>query len=290
MRTPLAMFVMILLAAGALVGQSPVVDAEQVGCLLVEENGVVRATVENGAADSEVRLYFRRLHEEVEDFYWVQMRPQGNGEYWGILPKSESTELRRRELEGVQDNVRELWALWWREKVAQADRNPNDDLNQSLIEERARVGEREQRDWMESMTDAELERWLEEIEFEPAEYYAAVYDGFGQRVARSGMRITQVRDECPVRLTPVEASLAQNLTIGETAPWQRGEEIFHWLCDGVVTRVDSNGIYRGDDVCRACVVAWWQMPAVLVPAAAGSTATGVLFIDDDTPPASPDRP
>jgi hypothetical protein len=283
-------FSAILFAALGVNAQSTTAEVEQLACLLVQENGVVRANVANDVPGSEVRLHFRRLHEEVEDFYYVTMRSQGNGEYWGILPKSRDERLERRELEDVQDSVRDLWALWWREKVAQPDRNPNDDLNQSLIAERASVGDDEARDWMETMDDDDLEAWLEELEYEPAEYFVAVYNGFGQRIARSGMRISQIRDECPVRLTPVEASLAQNLTIGETAPWQRGEEVFHWLCDGVVTRIDSNGIYRADDFCRACVVAWWQMPSVLVPVAAGATATGVLFVSDDPPPASPDRP
>ncbi|REJ80089.1 MAG: hypothetical protein DWQ36_12230 [Acidobacteria bacterium] len=280
----------VALGASSARAQRPSVEVEQIACLLVEENTVVRASVSGDVPASEVRLYFRRLHEEVEDFYYVSMRPSGSGDYWGVLPKPRDEVLERRELDDVQESVRELWALWWREKIAQSDRNPNDDLNQSIIEERASIGDDEARDWMQALDDRALEAWLEELEYEPAEYYAAVYDAFGRRLARSGMRISQVRDQCPVRLDPIEASLAQNLTIGETAAWQRGEEVFHWLCDGVVTRIGFDGIYRADDVCRACVVAWWQMPAVLVPSAAGATATGVLFVDDDVPPASPDRP
>ena len=266
-------------------------EVEQLGCLLVQENGVVRATIENNVPDSEVRLYFRRLHEEVEDFYFVRMRPLGNGDYWGIFPKAADEILERRELARVREEVRELWAMWWREKISQADRNPNDELSQTIIEERARsTGDTEPRDWMEIMSNSELERWLEQVEYEPAEYFVGVHDGFGERIARSPMRITQVTEDCPMRLSALEAGEAENLVVGETAAWQRGERVFHWLCDGIVSRVGPDGVLRGDEVCRACVVAWWQMPKVLVPAAAGAAGVAAIVFDDDDPPVSPDRP
>jgi hypothetical protein len=63
------------------------------------------------------------------------------------------------------------------------------------------------------------------------------------------------------------------------------------LCEGVVTRIDMNGIFRADDACRACVIAWWQQKKFLIPVAAGVTGTGISIIDTLGPkPASPSRP
>lgn len=259
--------------------------AEQVPCLLVQENGVVRASVENNVPDSQVRLYFRRLHEEVEDFYWVEMETQGGGEYWGAFPKPEGEILERRELARLEGNIRERWARWWRQKEILDDRDPNDDLDQEIIRERAQVGKLEERNWMDSLTDDSLEQWLGNLQYEPTEYYVAVYDGYGQRLAKGPMLVTQVRDDCDTNLTPLEAGLAENLTIGETAAWQRGREVFHWLCDGIVTRVGPDGVVRSDSVCRACVVAWWQREQFLIPAATGAGAglAEVIGFDDSEP-------
>jgi hypothetical protein len=121
---------------------------------------------------------------------------------------------------------------------------------------------------------------------EQVEYYAALTDGAGNVVARSESRMVKVTDDCRVRLTPKERGVAENLTVGETAPDQQGKEVFAFLCDGVVTRINSQGIRRADEVCRVCVVAWWQKKAVLLPAA---VVTGVVVTDDDPEP-SPSRP
>ena len=279
-----------ILAVGAPVLAQPKVDIEQVGCLLVEENGVVKAQVTDNVPETSVRLYFRRMHEEVEDFYWVEMQAQGNGQYWGVFPKPEDEVLERRELRELAVEIRERWARWWRQKEILDDRDPNDDLDQEVIRERAQLGKMEARNWMESFDDEGLEDWLEELEYEPAEYYSAVYDAFGQRLARSGVRATQVRDRCPTNLTPAEAGLAENLTVGETASWQRGEEVFHWLCEGVVSRVDLRGIWRGDDICRACVIAWWKKKSIILPLVA--VVGGCVIACDDGPrrEVSPARP
>lgn len=271
------------LAVEAASAQEMRVLAEQVPCLQVQENSVIRTRVENNAADTQVRLYFRRLHEEVEDFYWVEMESQGGGEYWGVLPKPEDEILERRELERIEEDIRERWARWWRQKEILDDRDPNDDLDQEIIEERAQVGKLEERNWMDTLTDESLEEWLNNLEYEPTEYYSAVYDGYGQRLARSPMQVTQVRDDCDTNLTAAEAGLAENLTVGETAAWQKGKEVFHWLCDGIVSRVDPTGVVRGDSICRACLVAWWQKEEFLIPLAAGAGALGVITIDDDDP-------
>ncbi len=283
MRRPLLFLAVLALAASSASSQDIKVMTEQVPCLLVQENSVVRAKVDRNTADTEVRLYFRRLHEEVEDFYWVAMNSQGGGEYWGVLPKPEDEVLERRDLKRVSEDLRQRWARWWRQKEILEDRDPNDDLDQEIIKERAQVGKLQSRDWMENFTDDSLEQWLENLEYEPTEYYAAVYDGYGQRLAAGPMQVTQVRDQCPTNLTPAEAGLAENLTVGETAAWQQGKELFHWLCDGVVTRVDPSGVYRGDSICRACVVAWWQKEEFLIPLAAGLVGGGVILLDDDDP-------
>jgi hypothetical protein len=99
------------------------------------------------------------------------------------------------------------------------------------------------------------------------EYYAALVDPSGKVVARSESRKVKVADDCRVQLTPREQGVAENLTIGETAPEQVGKKVMGFLCDGVVTRVNAAGVRRADDICRACVVAWWQRKSVLIPAA-----------------------
>jgi hypothetical protein len=114
-------------------------------------------------------------------------------------------------------------------------------------------------------------------------------------VARSEMKVVPVRNECEAVLTPQQTSFAQNLTVGETGNWQRGEPVFHWLCDGLVTRIDQYGIYRADEVCRACVIAWWKRPGFLLPATLVGVSGGVVEIlegedpDCDVTPFDPNR-
>ena len=88
-------------------------------------------------------------------------------------------------------------------------------------------------------------------------------------------------------LSPKERGVAQNLTVGETSPKQQGKKVLAFLCDGVVTRINSAGVRRSDEVCRACVVAFWQRKAVLLAPIAG--ITGVVVTDQDPEP-SPSRP
>jgi hypothetical protein len=124
---------------------------------------------------------------------------------------------------------------------------------------------------------------------EEVEYYATLVDASGRETARSASRRAPVRDnDCQARLTAAQAGVAETLTIGATAATQEGKEVLGFLCDGIVTRVNAQGIRRADETCRACVVAWWRKPAVLIPAAA--TVTGIIIADDDGPTASEDRP
>jgi hypothetical protein len=120
---------------------------------------------------------------------------------------------------------------------------------------------------------------------EQVEMYAAVVDPTGKAIARSETQIVKVKDDCKVKLTEKERGVAQNLTVGETSAKQQGQKVLAFLCDGVVTRINHASVRRSDEVCRACVIAWWQRKAVLIPAAG---VVGVVVSDQPEP--SPSRP
>jgi hypothetical protein len=119
---------------------------------------------------------------------------------------------------------------------------------------------------------------------EEVEYYAALVDAAGAVGPKSAVRTAKVNGNCPVRLGEREEGVAGNLTVGETVAQQqgKGKGVLGFLCDGIVTRVNHLGIRRSDEVCRACVIAWWQLPAM-----AAVPTVGILIIDD---PVSPSRP
>lgn len=291
MHRYLLMTILALFGSQLLSAQDVSVSLDQAECLPIGENGLVTATVENAPGGSSVRIYFRRLHEEVEDFYYVIARPSGGGRHWAVLPEAEDEELEERDLDGDfddDDNPEEGWAEWWRTKVTVDDRDPNDDLDQELIEERAAQGRSEPREWLEALDDATLQEWLEGLENEPAEYFGTVYDDTGKRIARSDMKVVEVRDDCEVELTEQQEGESENLTIGETAEWERGERVFHWLCDGIVSRINPLDILRADDHCRACVIAWWQKKEILIPALLVPPA--IVISNRDDPPVSPSAP
>lgn len=121
---------------------------------------------------------------------------------------------------------------------------------------------------------------------EQIEYYGALVDPAGKVIARSEPQIVKVTKDCKVELNPRERGVAENLTVGETSPKQQGKKVLAFLCDGVVTRINHAGVRRADEVCRACVIAWWQRKAVLLPAAG---VVGVIVTDNDPEP-SPSRP
>ncbi len=121
---------------------------------------------------------------------------------------------------------------------------------------------------------------------EQVEVYAAVADAAGRMVARSESQIVRVTDDCRVRLSEKERGVAENLTIGETSAKQQGQKVLAFLCDGVVTRINHAGIRRSDEVCRACVIAWWQHKAILIPTA----VTGIAVSVGEAPEPSPSRP
>ncbi|MEL7062016.1 MAG: hypothetical protein AAGN46_18460, partial [Acidobacteriota bacterium] len=218
----------------------------------------------------------------------------GDGRYWGIFPQPENHALDRYELieERAEIQSEASWARWWRAKDASIDRNPTKELDQDLIRERASQGSQIERDWLGDMDDQTFQDWLETLENEPAEYYTSVNDWQGNEIARSKTRVAEVRNNCRIELTEAQQGVAENLTVGETAYWQRGENVFHWECDGIVARVDANQIRRADEICRVCVIAWWERPGVLVPAFTGVAGIGgvLLLDDDDPPPVSPSSP
>ncbi len=227
-----AMACLLFALAAPSVGQS--VDVTPLDCLTLEENNALIANVGADQPGSHVDLYFRRLNP-VGGFYHVEMHASGAGAYWTVFPKPEQREQA------------ELTDEWW-----------------ELLKDR---------DWMEGHDRDWLENWMEEQEFEAAEYYVAVEDATGTATARSETMLVEVReaDDCAApELDMMQRGWAQNLTVGETTTEQAGEPVFHWLCDGVVTRIGSEGIYRADEYCRACVVGIGFIP--IAPLAAGFVA------------------
>ncbi len=242
---------------GSLPAQDLSVAADQVACLPTGGNAVVWSTVKNNVADTTVRLYFRRLNDVVEDLYYVQMHPAGSGRYWGVMPKAEKRKLDRHELEQRRDEAidQNTQAAWWREKESSDHRNPNKDLDDDDIRERASFGKNEDRHWMTELDDRDFEEWLDRLEFEPVEYFVSVLGVEEQLISRSAMMIGEVRSpkNCEVKLTPQQLGEANNLVVGETAPWQKDKAVFHWMCAGVVSRVGPDGVKRPDGACRGCV-------------------------------------
>ncbi len=218
-------------------------------CLPNEANAPLSAEVEGVAGGDSVRLYFRRLHPSGA-FYYTELDASGGGQYWTVFPKPEEREQRQ------------LTDEWW-----------------ELLSER---------DWIDGRSREEIEDWLEELEHEAAEYFVAIYDAGGQRKWRSRDFVIEVRDrdECGPLLTPHHRGLSENLTVGETTEAQVERPVFHWLCDGIVTRIGENGVLRGDEVCRACVVATWFPTA----ATAGAVVAGTTIHHREPRRASDEQP
>lgn len=279
-----------LLLAGAIAAAAAAgaqtVSLGELACLPAGDNGVLTVRVDPPPpAEVEVRLYFRRMNLLVEDFYFTVMKPTGAGTYWGVFPQPEPAAFTRQDLRAAR-NDQNLWAQWWKAKEASEDRDPNQDLDREVIEERASLGKREKRDWMSARDDAELESFLVRQRHEPAEYFVGLYDPEGRQLARSSQQVVAVQDDCTAALTPQQAGMAMNLTVGETSGWQVGKPVFHWECTGVIARVDAQRVLRGDEACRACVVGWW-------PGAAAAGVLGLVVATDDDPvpqEISPSRP
>jgi hypothetical protein len=66
---------------------APLIYATFPSCIQKGENSVVTATVTPPTGWSSVRVYFRRIG--TQDFYYLEMRSAGDGQYWAVLPKPE---------------------------------------------------------------------------------------------------------------------------------------------------------------------------------------------------------
>ncbi|MFN7941393.1 MAG: hypothetical protein U0X73_07315 [Thermoanaerobaculia bacterium] len=279
-----------LVLAAPASAQAPKITLAPLSCLPDDGNAAMMAHVDpQPAAEVQVRLYFRRMNLEVEDFYYVAMTPIGGGDFWSVFPRPEETKFVRKRLDkGANSRPNDDWAEWWKAKDASDSRDPNDDLDKNVIKERAALGKREKRGYMAAEDNDALERWLERQTTEPAEYYVALYDPSGRQLAHSELMAVDVTKNCSANLTPQQEGFAKNMTVGETATWQKGKPVFHWQCTGIVTRIDPQNVLRADDACRACVVGWWPI------AAAGAGALGVATIGDEGkqpgPEVSPTRP
>lgn len=266
-----------LLAAGLVAGD--------LACLPLGEHAVVTARTDAPLAEEEsLRVYFRRLSHEVEDFYWVEMtRDEATGGWWAVLPLPESARLARKELEGYTGA--DLTAAWWKTKETTEERDPNRDLDAETIREKASVGRNDRRDWLLDGDPAELDGWLATQKYEPAEWFLARVDAEGRALERTPMRVAPIDKDCRVELTDDQRDEANELDIGDTAAWQEGDVPFHWECEDISRRIDVDGD-EGQQVCPAAIV-WW-------PAAAGGLgALGYVVVTDDDPrrpEASPSRP
>lgn len=239
--------------AVAAAGQTAAVD--QLECLPLEENAAITASIDGVESGSSVQLFFRRLNP-VGGFYSVQAHPAGGDSYWTTFPKPED----RKQPDLTDD--------WW-----------------ELLKDR---------DWMEGHDRDWLEDWLDDQDYEAAEYYVATIAADGSVSSRSDTKLVEVHKDSECDTPPLDEKQegwAQNLTVGETTVDQYGQELFHWLCDGIVTRVSSQGVYRADEYCRACVVGYIPMAAF----AAGVISGAIIehdppVLEPPEPPASPVQP
>lgn len=272
--------------------QAATVSVSAVDCVPKEANAVVTAQADELPQDGTVRLYFRRMNEVMEDFYYVQMQANedgGGGGFWATFPKPEDVTNPETDLQSATDPAT-AWAEWWQAKEASTNRNPNGDLDQNEIDMRSSVGKLISRAWMAGMSAADLQTWLQGLQNEPVEFYVAAFDADGNQVAVTPMRVVQVTEDCKVDLTREQKKYAENLTVGNTDEWQHDRKPFHWLCDGIDNRIDIDGTEHGDGVCVAAVIL--PQHKVLIPAAivSGAVVTGVIVNDKEPKQASPDGP
>lgn len=116
------------------------------------------------------------------------------------------------------------------------------------------------------------------------EHYVAVVDPLGETLGQSEPVVTPVTNDCDLALSPKERGMAENLVVGETEEEQRADMVYGFLCDGIISRIGPDGVLRADSICRRCIVAWWDRPDGLVPAAILLGGTTTLI------EASPSRP
>jgi hypothetical protein len=103
-------------------------------------------------------------------------------------------------------------------------------------------------------SDPELASFLEKQATEPAEYYSSLVDASGNELARTPQQRVEVREDCAAPLTPDQNQTADNLTVGDTVASQEGALPFHWECEGIETRIDSES--NQSDAGPCFVIAW----------------------------------
>jgi hypothetical protein len=224
-RISLALAALVLAGSGGALAQessevliAETLTVEGLECIPGGEHQLVSATAEGLSPSVRIRIYFRRLNPEGS-FYYVAGHATDAESVWGTLPKPKN--------EGQQELTDEWWAVL------------------------------KTRDWMQyrGRNRQWLEDWLEQQSDEAAEVFAALVDADGRMLERSEVQLVPVRhpDQCTVTMDPVQAGEANNLTVGETDPIQADRELFHWQCDGVVTRMSPEEILKADTACRGCV-------------------------------------
>lgn len=118
------------------------------------------------------------------------------------------------------------------------------------------------------------------------EVYAAQVSPAGEVVGGpSEPLLIPVTRDCDPALDRHQRGMAENLVVGETEEEQFGGEVVGFLCDGIISRIGHDGVLRADALCRRCIVAWWDKPEGLVPAAA-LLGGGTIVATE----ASPSRP
>ena len=120
------------------------------------------------------------------------------------------------------------------------------------------------------------------------EYYVALVDAAGKVGIRSPSQTSKVTADCKAQLNPKERGVAENLTVGETTPEQQGAKVVGFLCKGIVTRINAQGVRRADELCGPCALVLWDRKSVLIPAFAGGVIG--LIVADQNPEPSPSRP
>jgi hypothetical protein len=197
-------------------GGVPVVTDVFPTCVKAGDNWVVSATITPITAWASVRVYFRRAG--TQDFYYLEMRTAGNGQYWSVLPKPD----------------------------------PGKDA---------------------------------------VEGYIVVTDGEGHQT-RTPLRTVPCVSNCTVHLTPEQLNYSQNLVVGETVVGQHGKQVFKFMCDGIISRIDTIGQLSQDAVCRQIIAALAQPHKILLPLGAILVGGGAVAVirHHEPPPASPTGP
>ncbi|HVT58061.1 MAG TPA: hypothetical protein VHR45_06655 [Thermoanaerobaculia bacterium] len=150
--------------------------------------------------------------------------------------------------------------------------------------------------WIDMETDPNGRYWAippkPEQRNHVLEYFTAAFVPPDRIASRTPVKFAKVTKNCQPNLDAREAGVSANLTIGETTPDQQKRKVWGFLCDGIATRINAQGIRRADEACRTCVVAWWLNPGIINPILGATVAGGVVggnIISDTTEP-SPSRP